>query len=171
MSSTVSRPLSSGEPLRILVLSSFDGTNANVIRDFLFSFNAYSHHRYYYIFDCRIIDERTNLSFFDAILIFWSVSLLGSDIPQGVRRHIRNSTAVKVLFLQDEYRDVHATNQAMNELGIQVMFTCVDDPYHETIYPRSVIPSLEATYTVVLATSVNSAPAAASATARLAITR
>ncbi len=137
------------DPLNILVLSTFDGGNATVIRDFLFSFNAHSSHRYYYVFDCAILDEDTDFSPFDVILIFWSVLLLGPDLTAAVRARIRSAPAVKILFLQDEYREVRATNAAMQGLGIQVLFTCVAEADHEIFYPPSRIPSLEATYTVL----------------------
>lgn len=135
--------------MNVLVLSTFDGGNANVIRDFLFSFNAHSRHRYYYVFDCASLDEDTDFSPFDVILIFWSVYLLGPDLTAGVRARIRSAPAVKVLFLQDEYREVRAMNEAMRGLDIRVMFTCVAEADHETFYPRSRIPSLEATYSVL----------------------
>ncbi len=136
-------------PLKILVLSSFDGRNANVIRDFLFSFNAYSIHDYYYIFDCRIVDENMDFSLFDVVLIFWSLYLPGHELSERARDKIRQSRALKVLFLQDEYRDVRLFNQLMSRLGIQVMFTCVAEKDHDIFYPRSLIPSLQATYTVL----------------------
>ncbi len=139
----------SDHPLKVLVLAVFDGTNANVIRDFLFSFNAHSKHEYYYVFDCRILEEQFDLSPFDVILIFWSVYLLGADMGEKVREKIRKADAMKVLFLQDEYRDVRPFNRAMDHLGIQVMFTCVAEEDHETFYPPSLIPTLEATYTVL----------------------
>ena len=120
--------------LKILVLSTFDGTNASVIRDFLFSFKAHSRHEYCYIFDCRILDDETDFSPFDVILIFWSVYLLGPDLTEPVRERIRKTSALKVLFLQDEYRDVRPMNGVMNELGIQVMFTCVAERDHEVFY-------------------------------------
>jgi hypothetical protein len=37
----------------------------------------------------------------------------------------------------------------MSELGVQVMFTCVAERDHETFYPKALIPTLEATYTVL----------------------
>jgi len=136
--------------LRVLVLSTFDGTNANVIRDFLFSFKTHSKHEYYYIFDCRIVDEDTDFSSFDVILIFWSVDLLGGDLWQPrIRERIRKASALKVLFRQDEYRDVRRMSLAMSDLGIQVMFTCVAERDHDIFYPKSLIPTLEATYTVL----------------------
>jgi Glycosyl transferases group 1 len=137
-----------GRPLSILVLSTFDGSNANVIRDFLFSFHAHSCHRYYYVFNCRILDG-DDFSAFDVILIFWSVYLLGPDLTPEVRARIRSARGVKVLFLQDEYRDVRPMNEAMRDLGVQVMFTCVAEADHETFYPRALVPTLDATYTVL----------------------
>lgn len=139
----------SDRPRKVLVLAVFDGTNANVIRDFLFSFNAYSRHRYYYVFDCRILEEKFDLSPFDVILIFWSVYLPGPDLSEGAKEKIRKADCLKVLFLQDEYRDVRRMNKIMSHLGIQVMFTCVAEEDHETFYPHSLIPTLEATYTVL----------------------
>ena len=137
------------QPLKILVLSAFDGANANVIRDFLFSFRAHSRHQYYYVFDCRILDADSDFAQFDVILIFWSLYLLGPDLSEAVRERVRRAPALKVLFLQDEYRDVRPMNVVMSELGVQVMFTCVAAPDHETFYPKALIPSLEATYTVL----------------------
>ncbi len=139
-----------GRPLRILVLSTFDGTNANMIRDFLFSFNAYSRHKYYYVFNCNTLNGHTGFRCFDVILIFWSLYLLPpAMLSDKVRPRIRKAAARKILFLQDEYRDVRALNQVMNELGVNVMFTCVDERDHELFYPPSLIPDLEATYTVL----------------------
>src|SRR5215467_5709012 len=136
--------------LRILVLSDFDGTNANVIRDYLFSFKQYSEHKYYYVFDCTEFNSSTDLGFFDVILLFWDLYLLSpSLLSQELRRRIRQAPARKVLFLQDEYRDVRAFNHAMSELGINIMFTCVDESDHDLFYPRALIPSLEATYPVL----------------------
>ncbi|MBI2190645.1 MAG: glycosyltransferase family 1 protein [Planctomycetes bacterium] len=135
--------------LKILVLSTFDGKNANVIRDFLLSFNAYSRHRYHYVFNTQILDKETDFSPYDVILIFWSVYLLGEYLSQEAIEGIRNAPALKVQFLQDEYRDVRAMNQAMAKLGIQVMFTCVEESQHEIFYPQALIPSLEGTYSVL----------------------
>lgn len=136
------------EALRVLVLARFDAGNASVIRDFLLSFNAWSRHAYYYVFDCTTLDGE-DLSAFDVILVFWTVHLLGPDLPPAMRERIRRADAVKVLFLQDEYRDVRPTNGVMAELGVNVMFTCVAPADHDVFYPQALVPSLEATYTVL----------------------
>lgn len=137
------------EPLRILVLSTFDGTNASTIRDFLFSFRAYSRHQYFYIFDCRGLDANTDFDRFDVIMVFWSLHDIASDLSEEVRTRIGAARACKVMFIQDEYRAVRTMNRAMAELGLNVMFTCVDPRDHDTFYPRAIIPTLDGVYTVL----------------------
>jgi hypothetical protein len=134
---------------KILIVSDFDGQNANVINDFLFCFNKHSRHDYYYIFDPRAINESTDFSTFDAILLFWSVYLPGSTFSTAARQKIKQAAGLKILFLQDEYRNVRMFNQLMSELGIQLMFTCVAEKDHPVFYPSELIPSLRATYTVL----------------------
>lgn len=142
-----------GQPLKILVLSQFDAGNANVIRDYLFSFHAYSRHSYYYIFNCREIEPEFDFSRFDVILIFWSAWLFsppGCPSPlSGVMDKIGEAPALKVLFLQDEYRHVRVVNRVMARLGINIMFTCVAEDDHGLFYPKSIISSLQETYTVL----------------------
>ncbi len=136
-------------PLQILVLSTYYEGNANVIRDYLLSFNAYSRHRYLYVFDCRTIEADFDFDRFDAILIFWSLYLPGGDLTESVMHAIARSRAVKLLFLQDEYREVRQINRIMARLGIQHMFSCVEPDQHEIFYPRSLVPSLETVHTVL----------------------
>ena len=57
---------------KILIISDFDGLDANVIRDYLFCFDQFSRHNYYYVFDPQILNAATDFSVFDAIIIFWS---------------------------------------------------------------------------------------------------
>ena len=135
--------------LKIIVISYFHGEDANVIRDFLFCFNQHSRHDYYYIFDPASLNVSTDLSAFDVILLFWNVYLWDARLSNAVRQKIRQAKALKVLFLQDEYRDVRVFNQLMNEVGVQVMFTCVKESFHNIFYPAELIPSLQGIYTVL----------------------
>ncbi len=135
--------------LRILILSTYEGTDANAVRDYLLSFRLHSRHDYYYAFDCRRLDGRIDLRPFDVIVIFWDVYLLGPELSDAVRERIARAPAVKLAFLQDEYRDVRLVNQAMAALGVQVAFTCVAEADHHIFYPAEAIPSLDGLYTVL----------------------
>lgn len=135
--------------LRILILSTYEGADANAVRDYLLSFRLHSRHDYYYVLDCRRLDGRIDLRPFDVILIFWDVYLLGPELSDAAREQIARAAAVKVAFLQDEYRDVRGVNQVMADLGIKLAFTCVAPADHRIFYPSDAIPSLEGLYTVL----------------------
>jgi hypothetical protein len=137
------------ERLKILILSTYEGMDASAVRDYLLSFRLHSRHHYYYVLDCRRLDGRIDLRLFDAIVIFWDVYLLGPELADAVREQIARAPAVKVVFLQDEYRDVRRVNHAMAELGIQLAFTCVAEADHGVFYPSETIPTLEGLYTVL----------------------
>jgi hypothetical protein len=135
--------------LKILILSSYEGMDASAVRDYLLSFRLHSRHHYYYALDCRRLDGRIDLRSFDVIVIFWDVYLLGPELADAVREQIARAPAVKVVFLQDEYRDVRGVNQVMAELGVQLAFTCVAEADHRVFYPSEAIPTLEGLYTVL----------------------
>jgi hypothetical protein len=137
------------ERLKILILSTYEGMDANAVRDYLLSFRLHSRHDYYYVLDCRRLDGRIDLRPFDVIVIFWDVYLLGPELSDALREQIARAPAVKVVFLQDEYRDVRGVNQAMAELGIQLAFTCVAEADHRVFYPSESVPTLEGLYTVL----------------------
>ena len=137
------------ERLKVLMLSTYEGMDANAVRDYLLSFRLHSRHDYFYVLDCRRLDGRLDLRPFDVIVIFWDVFLLGPELAEAVREQIARARAVKVVFLQDEYRDVRAVNQAMAELGVRLAFTCVAEADHRVFYPAEAIPTLEGLYTVL----------------------
>ncbi|MBI2803567.1 MAG: hypothetical protein HYX68_01120 [Planctomycetes bacterium] len=148
------------QKLRVLVLSDFVGNSANVVRDYLYSFNQYSKHEFFYLHAWRQFNFFRIRSFdftrFDAVVFFWDMYWPGVDdpgsrffIPESLSQKIAASPAMKIQFIQDEYRDVRTVNKAMERLGINLVFTCVDEKDHDVFYPKALIPSLEGVYTVL----------------------
>jgi len=139
--------------LNVLILSSFASGNAKVIEDYLQAFDQHSKHCFYYSTASTSYAPLKSalrlVNRFDAIIFFWSLYLPNNIFSPEEESMIRNASAVKILFLQDEYRHVRWFNQKMNDLGINVMLTCVAQDNHEYFYPPSKIPSLKATYTVL----------------------
>src|SRR5262249_30247502 len=125
------------------------------------SFNFHSRHDYYYLHAWRGKQlarlRNLDLSGFDVIVLFWDYLWQGAldlpstyyFIPEVILDSIAATPALKVLFLQDEYRNVFANNEVMRRMGVNVMFTCVAERDHDAFYPRSRIPKLEGTYTVL----------------------
>ena len=79
----------------------------------------------------------------------WTTPEAVFSCRRGSSSRISRSTALKIQFLQDEYRDVRKVNRIMARLGVNILFTCVAEPDHALFYPRTLIPSLEGTYTVL----------------------
>jgi hypothetical protein len=141
--------LTAGPRLKILVVSAYDGTDAHAVRDYLLSFRLHSRHDVFYVFDCRRVRQPLDLAPFDVVVVFWEVFLLGPELTPSLRADIARARALKVVFLQDEHRDVHAVDHTLGELGVHVVFTCVAESDHAVFYPPASIPTLEGTYTVL----------------------
>ncbi len=73
---------------------------------------------------------------FDVIVLHYSIVIArGFHIDAALRLSLGALKALKVLFIQDEYRWIDATAEAVRELGISVIFTVlnwdiVDKVYH-----------------------------------------
>ena len=75
----------SEDPFKVLFLSTYEGTDASAVRDYLLSFRLDSRHDYYYVLDCRRLDGRIDLRSFDVIVILWDVYLLGLELADAAR--------------------------------------------------------------------------------------
>jgi hypothetical protein len=150
------RPRSPNDDRRrnILVLADYDPGNANVIADFLYSFDRYSRHRYYYAIWPRFLEPSFDFGVFDVIVIFWSIYFppppgVPPSLPPGLVDKLRKCSALKVLFRQDEHVFVHQLHAAIDEVGINVMFTCVAERDHEHFYPQGKLPTLKGVHSVL----------------------
>ncbi len=140
--------------LNILIIADYLPGDATVIRDHLFSFDRYSNHRVFHLFWPSKHKSEIDFSHFDVIVIHWCIYItkLGishPSIPASMVEKIRQAPAIKVLFLQDEYRRMNAVHEAMNELGINLMMTCAGEENREQLYPSRKLPSVDGLHTVL----------------------
>ena len=140
--------------MRFLLLADYDPGNASVIGDFMYAFDRYSEHEFYYAFWPRHLEPEFNFDDFDAIVVFWSVTLapkapIQPTFSPELRERIRRSSARKIVFLQDEYRAIRNVNQEMAELGVNIVFSCVAEKDHSFFYPKSIIATLGEVHTVL----------------------
>ena len=76
-----------------------------------------------------------DLNNFDAVGFHYSIHHHESYYcPKKLYRKICDYQGVKFLFLQDEYENVNATSNAMAELGMDILFTCIRPEYHKIAY-------------------------------------
>ncbi len=131
--------------LNILMLSHFVKNDANVIREHCKYFQQYSMNKFYY-FDPvnRQIPKWLNLNKFNSIVIHWSIYSIGQwYLDDSWIEAISSSKALKVMFIQDEYRKVNAFTNMMRHLRINILYTCVPQSEINKVYPEEKLPNVK----------------------------
>lgn len=74
---------------------------------------------------------------FDVIIVHYSIFLaVNAYCSTRTKAILKKFRGVKVAFLQDEYRFVDRSINAMHEAGIDIVFSCVPEHSIELVYPR-----------------------------------
>lgn len=124
-----------GSKLRILLLAHMDSNHANTVIDHRKALETLSRHVVHT--HCPLSSPKTlpPLEAFDAIILHYSLICFShAYLPPFYRDAIRRFQGLKALFIQDEYRTIHAAVDAMIELGVDVLFTCVPEARIDQIY-------------------------------------
>lgn len=88
-------------------------------------------------------DGNLCLDRFDGLVLHYS--LIVSDdrnLSRESRKRISAFHGLKAMFIQDEYRFVNRTIAAIQEMGIDLLFTCVPNSEIEKVYPSEVLPGM-----------------------------
>jgi len=116
--------------------------------EYLSAYKKYSNNKYYYHNFVYDFDPASlNLDQFDVVMMahnFWPMNLTPAQ-----KSALAKTRALKVLFLQDEYQFVRPINAVMDEIGVDLMFTCVAEKDFDVFYPSKLIKSLKGVYGVL----------------------
>lgn len=83
------------------------------------------------------------LDSYDIIILHYSVSLLGKQyLNTAFRTTIQSFKGLKIVFIQDEYRQVNKVIDSLNTLGIDILFSCFPANELDKIYPSTLLPKL-----------------------------
>jgi len=130
--------------LNIAVLYEPASTHVGTIADHLNSFSMYSRHEISYIPATQGIHCQTNLSYFDVIIIHYSirVSMKSGNymLSPSYIKSLKEYGGYKILFVQDEYEETETARKWITELGFHCVYTCVPKAYIEDIYPYDRFP-------------------------------
>jgi hypothetical protein len=151
MGSLLSRPKNiDGKALNILILYDSNSIHVTTLKEHLESFSLYSHNNIFFANateDIKLNDKTTSeidISIFDAIVIHYSVRLsLNSHLSQSFADKLRFYGGLKILFIQDEYDNTDTALDWIEDLGIQVVFTCVPAEYVNRVYPSERFRNVE----------------------------
>jgi hypothetical protein len=130
-------PTAEGRPLRILLACNYDPANAATVCDHINAFARYSRHEIRVLSRVGEIFEGVELSGFDAVVIHYSLFLaVESFVGPRSRRALAAFHGAKAVFIQDEYRFVNATLEALEACGVDLVFTCLGPAEAEQIYGK-----------------------------------
>lgn len=123
------------KPLNICLLSHVKPGFANTCFDHVNALSTDSAHNVIVVSPLDHPEKTPDFSVFDVIIIHYSIiSFSHLYLPPVYRRALQDFGGLKVIFIQDEYRTVFQAIDAMIELGIDVLFTCVPEPNIDRIY-------------------------------------
>ena len=131
-------------PMSVLLVCDYYQTVAETLHDHIDSILNYSVHNVQRISFAGSFPEGLDLDKFDALFFHYSIVISRHDFlsPSACER-IQQFEGLKCVFVQDEYRFVDSTVEAIGRLGIDVLFTCIPDEEIEAVYPQSKLPGVQ----------------------------
>lgn len=131
----------------ILLLCDYRPYDAATVVDHINSFYYYSRHNIFVysdlVYNSGYLPDDLELERFDCIIVHYSIFLaLDSYLSPLARQRLKDFSGLKALFIQDEYRFVDQTIEALDKLGFHLLFTCVPEREIEKVYPSSRLPGL-----------------------------
>lgn len=130
-------PKGEARPLRILLACNYDPANAATVCDHINAFTRYSRHEIRVLSRVGEIFDGVKLEQFDAVVIHYSLFLaVEGFVGPRSRRALAAFRGAKAVFIQDEYRFVNATLDAMQACGVDLVFTCLGPAEAQRVYGR-----------------------------------
>lgn len=138
------------QPSRVLLLCDYNPYDAATVVDHVDAIRRHSKSDVFVLSIRGDLPPELDLDLFDAIVLHYSVVIsLDGYLSPLARWRIRTARAVKAAFVQDEYRFVNVTIDALRALGVDVLFTCVPEDQVPLVYPQEKLPDLRRTQTVL----------------------
>ena len=117
----------------IAVLYDQYATHTNTVFQHLDCFRSATSHRIRY-FHGEGWAPKIDLNHFDVVLIHYSLRVAYKVIPDALFAKIQKFSGLKILFVQDEYDLTDNTIQAINELAVDWVYTCVPEHHRNLVY-------------------------------------
>jgi len=133
--------------MEILFLTNRPTANAQAatVTEYLDALLKYSKHNVHEISMLHHFPSRIDLNRFDVVISHYSLSigpLLKHFFGEDLIERLKSFKGLKAAFLQDEYREIKTFWNHINELGINVLFSCVPDEEIPKVYPIDEVPNL-----------------------------
>lgn len=121
--------------LNILMIYDTWATRTGNLRDHLTAFRIFGRNRVCFIDWRTLVSVCHKIDAFDVVVIHYSVIIAqGRYLTPEAAAVLESYKGYKVLFIQDEYRWVNATAEAIARLGIDVMYSVINEDVRDLIY-------------------------------------
>ena len=129
--------------LRILLLCDYQPRIAATVRDHIEAIEGLSGHRWSRLSMLGDIPAGLDLDRFDVVVVHYTlVACSERYLSAKSRARLAACRALKAIFIQDEYRHVNASINAMREINISVLFTCVPEHEIQKVYSDEALPGV-----------------------------
>lgn len=132
------------EKLNLLILFDPKSLQTLFVQQHLRCFERFSTHHVHYAAATLNNEIRFPLEHYDAIVIHFGVRLcVEGYLSSHCLAAVRAFRGPKILLIQDEYDKPFVAAQMMAELGIDVVFTTVPEPFRHMFYPPERVAGVE----------------------------
>ncbi|KTD62001.1 hypothetical protein [Legionella spiritensis] len=119
------------------------GNDANTIIDHIEAFEQYSGHKIWLLSNMGDISVKLDLNKFDAIIIHYSLCILNNNyLSLKAKTRLREYKGLKIIFVQDEYRQINHMIEQLQYLDVDVLFTCFPNEEMDRIYSPKALPKV-----------------------------
>jgi hypothetical protein len=85
--------------------------------------------------------KKSDLNFFDAVVVHFSCRIaFPQTLPKNFISSLESFNGPKFIFIQDEYDNTEISRKVLEKIRPDIVFTCIPEEYHESIYPKSRFP-------------------------------
>src|SRR5262245_55040815 len=127
----------------VLVLYNGQSMFTPTVRDYLEAFQKYSRNNINYLHVANNTRPYASFEDYDVLVITYSCRLCYMELwSPHVRRMVANFRGLKVALPQDEYQETNKLRDALRELGVDIVFTCVPEEKITWIYPPELLPNV-----------------------------
>ena len=130
-------------PLHILLLCHFEAGTASTIVAHIQAFPRYSQHRFYVLSNLGDLPDWLDLSRFDGIIVHYSlIACYDNFLSPDARRRIREFSGFKAAFVQDDYRWINDTVDALASMRITALFPLAGPDIIDLVYSPEKLPGV-----------------------------
>lgn len=130
-------------PLHILLLCHFEAGSASTIIEHIHAFPKFSQHRYYVLSNLGHLPKWLDLSRFDGVIVHYSlIACYENYLSSDARRRIREFDGFKAVFVQDDYRWINNTVEALAYMRVNALFPLAGPDIIDQVYSPARLPGV-----------------------------